>query len=232
MVSDLLIPALVVLLLVAFAAGVVVTMALRRKGLVFKPQVTKVTKAAVAAPDVAPLAFRAAVDDDIPLAVTPTEVPLTLTRDYAVLKEEILTDPANLGYAPRVKKQNYEGIAKLLNDIPLIPNPVPQGTKPRRLKLRTIVGKMTLAEALEFYKIGKLVEHVEQTLEPDDRARLIGLLNICDPFLSDATEAKLDTLLNETVPDEDWQANIPGTSRATNIGWPIVKPADVQQVLG
>ncbi|MFA6046260.1 MAG: hypothetical protein WC718_14850 [Phycisphaerales bacterium] len=229
--------AFVALLLVAFAAGVWLTVTLRRKGIpttfttTSRTTITDAEAQAMAALD-APLAFRGVLPQT--KGAEPKGSASTATakikKDYSALKSEIHNDPAKLDYAK--KGSDYEAIADLLNKRPLIPNPTPQGTVPRRLKLTAIVKKLTLPEAWELYKVGKLVEHIEQNLEPGDRAKLIDLVNICDPFLSDATEAKLDTLLNETAPDEDWPATVPGDSRATEIGWPTVTPADVQQVLG
>ncbi len=158
-------------------------------------------------------------------------ITLSLSMNDDVLKSEIENDPASLGYAPYVLQQNYPAIAALLNAVPQIPNPVPQGTIPKRFKLYDLLDKVTQAEALEVIKLPGLLTYLDSALGANDRTTTNKLLGYIASMFSAATKTAVATLLAQTEADPDWKATIAGTSRAASIGLSVVRDMDVQRVL-
>lgn len=157
--------------------------------------------------------------------------------DIAALRNELLTDPADLGYAALVEAQDYPALAALVNERTLtsLPNPAPQTQTPRRLTLNDLLAEVTAAEALAVMSLPNLPERIERAAALNDRTTLATLLGLLAGAgaISPASGQNVSLLLAQTEPDPTWTASIEQTSpsRADVLGLGRVTEHDVQAAL-
>jgi hypothetical protein len=134
-------------------------------------------------------------------------------------------------YADLVTAQNYPEIAALLNLKPLIDNPVPQQKVPKQLTLVDLFQAIAPKEALEIIKIPDFLNRVENSINSNDRISTGILLEVVKIFLSESSKSNLGNLLSLTIPDPNWQSQIPGISRSEELGIYPVNEMQVQSAL-
>lgn len=151
-------------------------------------------------------------------------------------KIEILAQElANSEYAEIVATQNYPAIAQLLNQNPLINNPTPQGVIPKPLSLLTLLDAVTQAELLSIKDVLGSFDGLGEIARTNDRPRLIGTLALIRKALgesfSQSSTNNIQALINETIPDPNYQSQIPGQSRAEELNIYPIDEHDVQAAL-
>ncbi|ACC81135.1 hypothetical protein [Nostoc punctiforme] len=147
---------------------------------------------------------------------------ITILRDELELSE----------YEQLVTAQNFPAIASLLNQKPLINNPVPQEKLPKQLTLVDLFQQgITPQEALETFKIPGLLDRIEMVINANDRINISILFEIVKTFISQNSKDNLTALLALTEPDPNWQAQIPGQSRAEELKIYPVNEQEVQEAL-
>lgn len=150
-----------------------------------------------------------------------------MTNNIQIIKTE-LTNPS---YASLITVQDYVGIANLLNQIPLIPNPVAQATVDKLPGILDLFGAIAPAEAVEIYKIPGLVQDIRTATETSNKAALQAYFVIASTLLSQQSQTAVQTLLNQTQPDPNYQSQISGQSRAEQLGIYPVSPSQIQEAL-
>jgi len=149
------------------------------------------------------------------------------TEQLAILATEL----QDAKYANLLADQEYEAIAALLNDRPIIDNPDPQPSVPRQFTWATFVDLLTVAERLALYSdYGNFAVDLRRALEANDRTELLALWAAIKTVMVPATVTAVEAAFAESVPDDSWPPTILGNSRATGLELPRVRPADVQWV--
>lgn len=151
-----------------------------------------------------------------------------LKMDYAVLRAELANDPTGKGYA--ALGQDYGAIAKLLNDVPMIPNPTPCDNVPKRWTLADFLAAPTAQETISILQLPALIPYIDNAVSSNDRTAMAKLLNLIAPMLSAQSRANVQAMLDATEPDPTWQATIAGVSRAAELGLSMVRNEDVQAI--
>ena len=146
---------------------------------------------------------------------------ITIIRDELELSE----------YSVLVTAQNYPAIASLLNNKPLIDNPVPQEEIPKQLTLVDLFQSITPVEAVDIFKIPGLLDRIEGVVNANDRVNIGILFEIVKTFISQDSKDNLTALLALTEPDPNWQSQIPGLSRAEELNIYPVNEQEVQEAL-
>ncbi len=146
----------------------------------------------------------------------------------AILAAEL----TNVTYADLLANQQYEAIAALLNVQPEIPNPEPQGTKPRRVPFEKFIQALTPSDVELLYSSAPTwPQEYRQYQQAGDNATARKLWNgIKRLEFNAATITAIDALQGATEPDPTWQATVLGPSRATELGLPRVLPSHIQAV--
>jgi hypothetical protein len=145
--------------------------------------------------------------------------------------EIIKTELANPSYVSLIAAQDYLGIANLLNQKPLIPNPVTQATVAKLPGILDLFGAIAPAEAVEIYKIPELVGDIRSATQIGDKAALQAYFVIASSLLSQQSQTAVTTLLNQTQLDPNYQSQIPGQSKAEQLGIYPVTPSQIQEAL-
>ncbi len=137
-------------------------------------------------------------------------------------------------------KQNYPGIAAVLNAPTTIDNPTPQGTVPRSISLTDVFGVIASLPngAAEMAKLQKLPDWaynggVAAMAERNETSITNWLTTISavvgfESTTSQAMAVAKAQLLAATVPDPSWTATIAGPSLAASAGLGTVTAANVQ----
>lgn len=149
-------------------------------------------------------------------------------------KIEILkTELAKPEYAElvNVEQQNYPAIAQLLNNKPSIPNPVPQEAVWKCPTILELFGAITPTEAIELYKIPWLVADIRTSIDLKNQANLQAYFLMIQALVSAESQANLQALLTATQLDPSYQSQIPGQSKAEELGIYPVNEIDVQGAL-
>jgi hypothetical protein len=134
-------------------------------------------------------------------------------------------------YAEAMSQQDYEGIAATLNAQPMIPNPTPQPQRDKFIDEETFVKTLKPQEIVTCYgQNGALVEEYRQSLQQNDRKITRQYWRGLKTLLSAETVTALEAMHDQKEPDPTWAAQIPGPSRADELGLPVVTAADVQAV--
>ncbi|QLE42269.1 hypothetical protein FD723_18795 [Nostoc sp. C052] len=144
-----------------------------------------------------------------------------------ILKSEL----AKSEYTALVQSQDYPAIASLLNKKPLIPNPVGQITVDKLPTILELFAAITPAEAIEIYKIPGLVADIRVAADSKNKASLQAYLVIVSGLLSQQSKDAVQILLNQTQLDPNYQSQIPGQSKAEQLGVYPVSPSQVQEAL-
>jgi hypothetical protein len=151
-----------------------------------------------------------------------------MTAIIDILKTEL----NSIEYADLVKSQNYPAIADLLNNRPSIPNPVPQANVP---KIPTIEEVITLVKPQEVFAISetKTYDRVLDALRQKNLTLIIGNTQtlLAGGVLSQSSYDAIIAKLEETEPDPSYQSQIPGQSRAEDLGVYPVNASQVQEAL-
>ncbi|MFN6560013.1 MAG: hypothetical protein RMY28_009415 [Nostoc sp. ChiSLP01] len=134
-------------------------------------------------------------------------------------------------YGQLVAAQNYSAIANLLNNKPLIANPVPQEEIPKQLTLVNLFQAITPQEAVETFKIPGLLDRVESVVNANDRVNISILFEIVKTYISQDSKDNLTNLLSLTEPDPNWQSQVVGLSRAEQLGIYPITNSEVQEAL-
>ncbi|MBN3993895.1 MAG: hypothetical protein HWQ36_26275 [Nostoc sp. NMS2] len=134
-------------------------------------------------------------------------------------------------YAQIVATQNYPGIAALLNQKPLIPNPVPQEELPKQLTLVNLFQAITPQEAVDTFKIPGLLDRIESVANGNDRVNIAILFEVVKTYISQNSKDNLANLLALTEPDPNWQSQIFGQSRSEELNIYPVNEQEVQEAL-
>ena len=141
------------------------------------------------------------------------------------------TELNDASYSNLLADQEYEAIAALLNDRPVIANPTPQPDVSRTFSWETFLALLTIPERLAMYSTyGNFANDLRRTLEADDRGEMIALWDAIKTVMVPTTVTAVETAFGQLVPDATWAATVQADSRATNLGLPRVTPADVQRV--
>ena len=162
-------------------------------------------------------------------------IQLDITRglDKMTSRIEILrTELANTEYADLVTAQNYPAIANLLNNRPLIANPDTQTEVP---KIPTIEEVATLVSPQEAFAVSetKTYDRVLDALQQRNLTWIIGNTQtlLAGGVLSQSSYDAIIAKLEETEPDPSYQSQIPGQSRAEDLGVYPVSASQVQEAL-
>lgn len=149
--------------------------------------------------------------------------------DLRILAEEL----KDRKYANLMKKQDYPAIASMLNETTMVKNPDKQENVPVKFSIGDIFGVLSAEDLVAVRNIPDwvaLITRIESALEANDRASLARWLALVQGDLSANGVKSLNTLLNTTGPDPNWQEFIPGPSRGTELGLQKVTEHDVQAV--
>lgn len=141
----------------------------------------------------------------------------------------LATELQDAEYENLLADQEYEAIAAVLNDRPMVANPVAQASVPRTFTWSTFIGLLTVAERLGLYSdYGNLAADLRSALERNDRVEIVALWTAMKTIMVPTTVTKVETAFAESQPDESWSPTIPGDSRATVLGLPRVEARDIQ----
>jgi len=152
------------------------------------------------------------------------------TEQLATLAAELRTDPQSVGYASLLADQEYTAIAALLNDRPLVDNPDAQPTIAARITWDDFLDTLEPEDVLVVYAYGSLPDDIQAALSANNRTLLGAYWRGLKTALTAASVSAVQAKLQDTEPDPDWEAQIPGDSRAAVLGLPRVTGADVQRV--
>lgn len=169
------------------------------------------------------------VDAPEKLRVRSVDTPRVYKMNYETLRNEIINDPLGYGYAEL--GQDYPAIANLLNAIPMIPNPEPQGTVYKRWQMQDFFDAIQPQETFQILQLPALVPYIESAIAKNDRPGMARLFGLITPILSAQSVTNITTMLNTTEPDPYYAETIPGESRAAQLGLTFVQNTDVQLVV-
>lgn len=145
--------------------------------------------------------------------------------------ELIKTELKKPEYLELVEAQNYPAIAVLLNQQPLKPNPKPQEKIPKPITLIDLFQQITPLEALEINKIPGMVDRLENVTEKNDRIKLQALFKTIQVLLGVDSQNKIQALMQQTILDPNYEAQIRVQSRAEELGIGLVTNEDIQACL-
>jgi hypothetical protein len=134
-------------------------------------------------------------------------------------------------YEQIVATQNYPAIATLLNNRPLINNPVPQEKIPKQLTLVDLFQAITPQESVDTFKIPGLLDRIENVVNANDRINIAILFEVVKTYISQNSKDNLANLLALTEPDPNWQSQIFGQSRSEELNIYPVNEQEVQEAL-
>lgn len=140
-------------------------------------------------------------------------------------------------YAQLVAERNYQAIADILNERPLIPNPVPQGNIPKPLNMVDLLQAVSAAELELITNTPNLLplDSLREVVDNNDRQRLaltLGLLQKTHPNeFSQNSASNIMAIINAQILDPSYQAQIPGEAIAEELGIYPVSAIDVQTAL-
>jgi hypothetical protein len=135
----------------------------------------------------------------------------------------------------------YEEISRILNEKPLIPNPITEAPLiPKPLKMSDFLGAIKstekfqedmaiVASLTELVKVGSALSKHLGVPDTGDIQGFITLL--VESGLSDEAKEALERKLQETIPDPNYQPFIPGLSKAEEAGLGLITPERVQGAL-
>ena len=151
--------------------------------------------------------------------------------NFEILKNELSKEK----YKLLKDSQNYEEIAKLLNESKLIDNPTQQSFVPKRFTLSSIFAEIAKVSPSDVLKLGDIagwvIDGTKTALESNNRNEMANYLAICSGKLSAESKAKLQSLLLETEVDPNWQSKISTRSISQELGLGFVSKVDVQTVI-
>lgn len=147
-----------------------------------------------------------------------------------ILKQEL----AKPEYASlvNVEQQNYPAIAALLNNKPLIPNPIPQQQVPKQVTIEDVVGLVTSQERFVIAE----TKTYDRILDAARQNRFDWMLGNLQTLLSGGviSQGSYDAIVakfQETELDPNYQPQILGQSKAEELGIYPVSEIDVQGAL-
>jgi len=150
-----------------------------------------------------------------------------LTKEQlAILVNEL----KSVRYANLLAAQDYEAIAALINDRPMVDNPVAQPTVAKRLTVEQFVTALKPAERVTVFDHGALVQEYKDSLAAGNRVYSKKLWTALKSLVSAESVTAVDALLDATELDPNWAAQVAGDSIAMTLGLPRVEPRDVQAV--
>lgn len=153
--------------------------------------------------------------------------------DQALL-DELNNDPTALGYkAGGVFKSTAE-IAALLTHTPHVPNPDPQPNVPAPLSATTLLGSLSEASAVNLTAYPALERLYDDILAGNRAAvRLTVAMLAAAKKVQVSEAAAILAHLDETVPDPNWPAEVPGVCRIMALGnGGFADYAQINKVLG
>lgn len=130
-----------------------------------------------------------------------------------------------------VEQQDYSAIAQLLNNRPIIPNPVPQENVWKCPQILELFAAITPQEGIELYKIPNLVEDIRTAINERKRESLNAYFSMVQSLVRPASVSNLQALLNQEISDSNYQQNILGLSKAQELNIYPVSEIDVQGAL-
>lgn len=141
----------------------------------------------------------------------------------------LATELAKQQYANLLADQEYEAIAALLNDRPMVNNPVAQPERPKFLSWDTFMGLLAAADVPKMYSY-HWVSDLRQALEQNNRTVTLAIWRGLKTVITAASVTAVEAEAVKKEPDPTWSAQVPGDSIATALGLPRVDPRDVQAV--
>lgn len=148
-----------------------------------------------------------------------------------IINQEI----GNTLYKELVDKQDYPGLAKLLNTKPLIDNPNPVNQVPAQLKTIDFVNAVTAEELTLVLGIPGMLDNLRNAVNARDIETLTTSFAIISKILgdklSDASKLNIQTLLTSTIDDPNYPQQIQGLSRSEELGIYPVFDSDIQTAL-
>lgn len=151
----------------------------------------------------------------------------TMTNVIEILKTELASNQ----YQSLVVAQNYQAIANQLNNRPLIANTATQQTVPLIPSIENVYAAITPEEALTLYQIPGLVDGIKQAITLASLPDLQIYFAIASTKLSTQSQINVQALLAKTQLDPNYQSQVPGQSRADQLGIYPVNSAQVQAAL-
>ena len=132
---------------------------------------------------------------------------------------------------PEYADLTYQAIANLLNEKPLIPNPVPPQQVQRFPNIIELLEAVTVQERVAITSIPTLFTTIQNAVRGRDAESLAACKLIADGLLSEESRGAIAPLLSQTEPDPNYQNQIQGQSKAELLGIYPVTAAQVQEVL-
>lgn len=147
----------------------------------------------------------------------------------------IIQELVDSKYKELIDKQDYPGLAKLLNTKPLIDNPDPVKQIPAQLKTIDFVNAVTAEELTLVLDVPGMLDNLRNAVNSRDIETLTTSFAIISKILgtnlSDASKLNIQSLLTSTIDDPNYSAQIQGVSRAEELNIYPVFDSDIQAAL-
>lgn len=151
----------------------------------------------------------------------------TMNNRINILKTELQKST----YADLIVQQNYPAIASILNNAPLIPNPLQQSMIWNCPSILELFAAITPNEALQIYQIPNFVADIRMAIDQSAKDSLFAYLEMAKTLISETSRNKLENLLGMEQPDPNYQPQILGRSIAETLGIYPVSESEIQEAL-
>jgi hypothetical protein len=123
-------------------------------------------------------------------------------------------------------------LTALLNQKEWIDNPQPQQQVPKIPTLKELRESILFSETLEFLKLPEFMHRLEGAFDQRDLHDINYYYQLAKEsnLLSEETKAKLDSLMNQTIPDPNWQAQL-YISPASSAGFGVILVNEVEELI-
>ena len=123
-------------------------------------------------------------------------------------------------------------LVALLNQKEWIDNPNSQQQVPKIPTLKELRESVLFSESLEFLKLPEFMHRLESAVSQGNLEDIAYYYQLAKEsnLLSEQTKAKLDLLMNQTIPDPNWQAQL-YISPAELVGFGVILVNEVEEFL-
>jgi hypothetical protein len=123
-------------------------------------------------------------------------------------------------------------LVALLNQKEWIDNPNSQQQVPKIPTLKELRESVLFSESLEFLKLPEFMHRLESAVSQGNLEDIAYYYQLAKEsnLLSEQTKAKLDLLMNQTIPDPNWQAQL-YISPAELVGFEVILVNEVEEII-
>lgn len=123
-------------------------------------------------------------------------------------------------------------LTALLNQKEWIDNPQPQQQVPKIPTLKELRESILFSETLEFLKLPEFMHRLESAFEQGNLEDIAYYYQLAKEsnLLSEDTKSKLDLLMNQTIPDPNWQEKL-YISPAELAGFGVILVNEVEELI-